>query len=83
MTAQPVDFMREKTVTPMGRITLHEVTKYGLHRIKIELGNTPPDTQMWADTVPAEYKVVLTDIEKHEIGGQTVYALWLYIKEVR
>jgi hypothetical protein len=74
-------FLRANTVTPLGSISVHEVTPYGLHRIRIELGLSRPDPGLWTGLVPETHKVLLWHIDEQPVGGLVMYSLWIYCKE--
>lgn len=75
-----IDFLREGTATPMGSVTQHDVTRFGLHRILIEMGNTPPDISLWAGLIPEEYQVLAHYLASKEAMTLTLYFLWIFCK---
>lgn len=74
-------FLRVNTVTPLGRVSEHEVTPHGLHRIRIELGVSRPDPMIWLETVPESHQVLLWHITEDPIGDLVMYSLWIYCKQ--
>jgi hypothetical protein len=74
-------WLRANTVTPLGRVTLHEVTQYGLHRIRVELGLDRPNAELWLRLVPDEYKVMSWHVDEEMVGDLAMWSLWMYVKK--
>lgn len=75
-----IDFLRAGMATPMGSVTQHDVTRFGLHRILVEVGVNPPDVDLWIGLVPDEYRVTTWYLTSKEKMTTMLYFLWIFCK---
>lgn len=63
-----------------GRVMSHDVTRYGLHRMAVELADGYPDLDTWVRMLPAGTRLAHYDYTE-KAGLVFVGYLWLYWKE--
>lgn len=68
------------TITGEGTVVLHDVTRKGLHRLKVERNGEYPDLDVWRKLLPKEHRYLgcMTDEQLNPTGY--VGILWIYYK---
>jgi hypothetical protein len=63
----------------MGNVTQHDVTRFGLHRILIELGNESPEVALWTGLIPEDFQVLAQYVFSND-AHLPLYFLWIFCK---
>jgi len=68
------------TITGEGTVVLHDVTRKGLHRLKVERSNEYPNLELWRGLLPKDhhYMACMTEEKLNPTGY--VGVLWIYYK---
>lgn len=81
----PVNELRPRVGTIIanhGRVVSHEVSRYGLHRMRVTMINQYPDLQTWAGLLPeAAFDILHRYTESAMRTGDLICNLDLYWKE--
>lgn len=68
------------TITNQGTVVLHDVTRKGLHRLKVELNNEYPNLELWRGLLPKEHRYISCMTEEKLIPTGFVGTLWIFYK---
>lgn len=68
------------TITGQGTVVLHDITRKGLHRLKVERANDYPDLDTWRKMLPKEHRYLgcMTNEQLNPTGF--IGTLWIYYK---
>ena len=64
-----------------GRVTARDVTRFQLHRMRVEMEAKYPDLEVWLRMLPATARPLLYRYEERVNNHVFVGSLWLYWKE--
>jgi len=68
------------TITNEGTVVLHDVTRMGLHRLKVERLNDYPNFELWRGMLPKEHRYIACSTEETGTPAGFVCILWIYYK---
>lgn len=68
------------TITGQGTVVLHDVTRKGLRRLKVELNNEYPNLELWRGLLPKEHRYISCMTEEKLIPTGFVGTLWIFYK---
>lgn len=69
------------TITGEGTVIQHDVTRKGLHRLKIEVQGKYPTLETWSNMLPKEARQMACWTEERLVAGSGfVGVLWIFYK---
>jgi len=69
------------TITGEGKVVFHDVTRYGLHRLCVEVTGKYPDVEVWLEMLKDMNVRLIRYTEKITVGDLFIGYLWFYFKE--
>ena len=69
------------SITGQGRVVRRDVTRYGLHRMRVELAERYPDIELWVQALGPAARPLLHDYSERFSGHLLLCGLTLYWKE--
>jgi hypothetical protein len=67
-------------ITGQGRVVRRDVTRYGLHRMRVELAERYPDLSIWSQALGPDARLLLHDYGERTSGPILMCWLILYWK---
>lgn len=72
---------RVKTsITGEGTVVQHDVTRMGLHRLKVERNNEYPNLKLWRGMLPKQHRYIACMTEEKLNPTGFVGTLWIFYK---
>lgn len=68
-------------ITNEGRVVENDVTRYGLHRLCVEVAGKYPDVEVWLELLNEVSVKRIRYAEKITFGDLFIGYLWFYFKE--
>lgn len=68
------------TIIGEGTVVQHDVTRKGLHRLKIELHGKYPTPETWSAMLPKEARQMACWTEERFVMSSLIGVLWIYYK---
>lgn len=68
------------TITGQGTVVLHDVTRKGLHRLKVERSNDYPNFDTWRGLLPKEHRYIACMTEEKPDPHGWIGTLWIFYK---
>lgn len=68
------------TITGEGTVVLHDVTRKGLHRLKVERSGEYPDFEIWKGMLPKDIRLVGSWAEEVMTPNGFTGVMWIYYK---
>lgn len=68
------------TITGEGTVVLHDTTRMGMHRLKVERMNDHPNFDLWRGMLPKEHRYIACWTEEQVTPVGYVGVLWIYYK---
>ena len=68
-------------ITGQGRIVHKDISRCGLHRMRVEMPDRYPDLNIWVLALGRQARPQLYHYTERETNGPMVFTLWLYWRE--
>ncbi len=68
------------TITGEGTVVLHDKTRKGMLRLRVERSNEYPDLEIWRGLLPKEHRYIACWTEEKPDPHGWIGTLWIYYK---
>ena len=68
------------TITGEGTVVLHDVTRRGLHRLKVERSDEYPNYELWKGMLPKDIRFIGSMADEALTPTGFVGILWIFYK---